>query len=318
MIMAASAVAGAIWMGAPASTVAGSPACASRINSTHALLLECVTLEGTRAHQAALQEIADANGGTRAAGTPGYDASVGYVQERLTDAGYEVVLDKFDFLFVPPALLRQLTPVAATYETGAFTGSGIGDVTGQVIPVDINLVPPRASSSGCEAADFAGLDFSGPGDIALIQRGTCTFADKVLNAQAAGAEAVIIFNQGNSPDREGLIVGTLAPSTATIPVVGASFAAGVALAQPGSTARVKVDQPRLITEHNVLAELPGRRSDNTVMIGAHLDSVQAGPGIQDNGSGSAAVLEVALQMANVKPTNTVRFAWWGGEESGLI
>ena len=64
-------------------------------------------------------------------------------------------------------------------------------------------------------------------------------------------------------------------------------------------------------------DLPGD-PDNVVMVGAHLDSVNAGPGIQDNGSGSAAILEVAEQMAKVKPTNTLRFAWWGAEESGLV
>ena len=52
------------------------------------------------------------------------------------------------------------------------------------------------------------------------------------------------------------------------------------------------------------------------MAGAHLDSVQAGPGINDNGSGSAALLEVAQQLANLKPENTLRFAWWGAEEAG--
>jgi Zn-dependent M28 family amino/carboxypeptidase len=54
------------------------------------------------------------------------------------------------------------------------------------------------------------------------------------------------------------------------------------------------------------------------MAGAHLDSVRQGPGINDNGSGSAALLEVAEQMANVKPRNKVRFAWWGAEELGLV
>ena len=54
------------------------------------------------------------------------------------------------------------------------------------------------------------------------------------------------------------------------------------------------------------------------MVGAHLDSVREGPGINDNGSGSAAILEVAEQMRKVKPVNTVRFAWWGAEESGLV
>lgn len=69
---------------------------------------------------------------------------------------------------------------------------------------------------------------------------------------------------------------------------------------------------------NVLAELPGTNDDNVVMLGAHLDSVPEGPGINDNGSGSGAVLEVAEAMQNNKPENTVRFAWWGAEEFGLI
>ena len=181
------------------------------------------------------------------------------------------------------------------------------------------MAPQRATTSGCEASDFAGLDFSGPADIALIQRGTCTFADKALNAEAAGAEAVIIFNQGNDPTREGLIVGTLGGlNVVDIPVVGASFADGVALSQPGSTAFIDVDPPESRPQVNVIAELPGENDNNVVMTGAHLDSVQAGPGIQDNGSGSAALLELTQQLAKLKPENTLRFAWWGAEEAGLI
>jgi Zn-dependent M28 family amino/carboxypeptidase len=67
----------------------------------------------------------------------------------------------------------------------------------------------------------------------------------------------------------------------------------------------------------VIAQLPGKNTGNVVMADAHLDSVTAGPGINDNGSGSAALLETALMMAKVKPQNTVRFAWWGDEEGGL-
>ena len=294
-------------------------ACEKRTNNTYDKVLECVRVEGVREHQAALQAIADANGGTRAAGTSGYDASVDYVVERLEAAGWNVELDEFAFTFVPAPTLEQLTPVDATYETGAFTGTGTGDVTGNVIPVDINLVPPRATTSGCEAADFAGLDFSGASDIALIQRGTCTFGVKALNAEAAGAEAVIIFNQGDTSLREGLIVGTLGGlNIVDIPVVGASFADGAALAQPGSTAHVRVDPPESRPQVNVIAELPGTNDDNVVMAGAHLDSVLAGPGINDNGSGSAALIEVAEQLGKLKPENTLRFAWWGAEESGLI
>ena len=72
------------------------------------------------------------------------------------------------------------------------------------------------------------------------------------------------------------------------------------------------------TTFNVLAETSTGNDNNVVMVGGHLDSVSAGPGINDNGSGSAAILEVAEQMKKVKPTNTVRFAWWGAEESGLV
>jgi Zn-dependent M28 family amino/carboxypeptidase len=316
-----------------AMAVSSATTCAKQKNDSFDKLLECVTLAGVREHQAELQAIADANGGTRAAGTPGYDASVAFVVERMTAAGYLVTLDEFPFVFVPPPLLRQLTPVSAIYETGAFTNTGFGNVTAAVTAVDVNLVPPRASTSGCDGAfteaavgepivpDPAGPDDFAvfvPGSIALVQRGGCSFALKVANAQAAGASAVIIFNQGNTPDREGQIVGTVAPVVATIPVVGASFVNGEALAQAGSTATVRVDPPQNITQVNVLAESRDGDPNNVVMVGAHLDSVQRGPGINDNGSGSAAILEVAEQMARAKPRNKLRFAWWGGEESGLI
>lgn len=317
---------------------AGPASCDTRVNNTHAKLLECVTVEGVREHQAAFQAIADDNGGTRAAGTPGYDASVEYVVERLTAAGYNVTLDEFPFLFFPPGVLRQTAPVTVNHETGVFTASGVGDVSASVTPVDINLTLPRANTSGCDGAyteaavgaaivaDPAGPDdFAGfpAGNIALIQRGGCSFALKAYNAQAAGASAMILFNQGNDPTREGLIVGTLVvaagtPGPVTIPVVGASFASGVSLAQPGSVATVTVSAPQNVTQVNVLAESQGGDPNNVVMAGAHLDSVQAGPGINDNGSGSAALIEVAEQMAKVNPRNKVRFAWWGAEESGLI
>ena len=308
----------------PTTVSAGPESCETRVNNTQKKLQECVTVDGVREHQAALQAIADADEGTRAAGFPGYDASVDYVADTLEAAGYAVEIHPFEFTFVPPATLEQIAPIAATYETGAFTGSGFGTLTGPVIPVDLALEPPQASTSGCEASDFDGLDFSGPSDIALIQRGTCFFSVKAVNAEAAGAEAVIIFNQGNSPERLGLIIGNASalpdgsPSNLTIPVVGGSFDNGIALSQDGSLAFIDVDPPVQMTLYNVIAELPGRNDDNVVMVGAHLDSVQAGPGIQDDGSGSAAILEVAVQMAKVKPRNTVRFAWWGAEELGLI
>ena len=313
----------------PAEAGGSGGSCERRTNDTYEKLLDCVTLKGVREHQAALQEIADANDdpfypGTRAAGTKGYADSVDYVAGLLEDAGYRVTLDPMEFEFNFPAVLRQTAPVAATYPSGVFSASGSGTVEGGVIPVDINLVGDRASSSGCEPADFAGLDFSGAADIALIQRGTCNFGTKARNAQNAGAEAVVIFNQGNTPEREGLIVAdasSLDDGTVVshdIPVVGASFADGSALAAPGSTAFVEVLPPEVRTDVSVIADKRGRNNDNVVMAGAHLDSVTEGPGINDDGSGTAALLETALMMAKVRPQNSMRFAFWAAEEPGLL
>ncbi|MGY1673154.1 M28 family peptidase [Geodermatophilus sp. SYSU D00710] len=323
----------------PATTAVAAPGggwphwggCENRSNNTYEKLLQCVTLEGVTEHLQAFQDIATKSDdpvypGTRAAGTEGYAKSVEYVSGLLEEAGYEVTLDPVEITFQYPAVLRQLTPVEAEYETGAFSGSVSGTVEGQVIPVDLNLEtgPEAVSTSGCEAEDFAGLDFSGPADIALIQRGTCTFGTKAQNADVAGAEAVIIFNQGNTPDRVELFIGDattledqVTPAQYDIPVVGASYEDGVALTQEGSTAYVEaLSETR--TDYNVVAELEGKNEDNVVMAGAHLDSVIEGPGINDNGSGSAALLETALLMANLNPGNTLRFAWWAAEEQGLV
>ena len=71
---------------------------------------------------------------------------------------------------------------------------------------------------------------------------------------------------------------------------------------------------------NILAETPSGDPNRVVVQGSHLDSVPAGPGINDNGSGSAFNLESAIQLANnnIKPRNKIRFAWWGAEELGLL
>ncbi|SEL10097.1 PA domain-containing protein [Blastococcus sp. DSM 46786] len=320
-----------IALALPITTATAAPrdSCDRRHNNTYAKLLECVDLEDVLEHQRAFQKIADNSDDpvypdSRAAGTDGYADSVEYVAGLLEDARMDVTLDPVEITFNFPAVLRQLTPVAEEYETGVFTGSGSGTVEGTVVPVDINLVGDRASSSGCEAEDFTGVDLSGPADIALVQRGTCNFGDKVVNAQTAGAEAVIIFNQGNGPDRMELIVANAATlgdgSTVEhgIPVVGASFAQGEALAQPGATAFVEVLPAETRTDYNIIAEVRGRDRDDVVMAGAHLDSVTVGAGINDNGSGSAALLETALSMASLKPHNTLRFAWWAAEEQGLV
>lgn len=316
----------------PTAVNAGPASCESRVNNTQKKLQECVTVEGVREHQAAFQEIADENDGKRASGTPGYDASAAYVVERMEAAGYEVTVDEFDFPFFD--LLNQSFSQTATpirtfnpvddYDVMTYSGSGQTLDTPVVATNDVIIPAPTApntSDSGCEPEDF--LDSSSnslvAGQVALIQRGSCTFALKAQNAEAAGAVAAVVFNEGQ-PGRDGVVFGTLGGPGVTIPVIGISYDLGVELFND-SNPLVSIDIQTISevrTTVNILAETTDGREDNVVMAGAHLDSVAAGPGINDNGSGSAALLEIAEQMAKVKPRNKVRFAWWGAEENGLL
>jgi len=293
---------------------------------------KAVKLGGIREHQSAWQTFATANGGSRVSGTGGFDDSAQYVYDKMAAAGYDVSFQEFTFLFVgdkSPPVLQRITAPAATFVDGVdfatMSYSGSGDVTAAVSAVDL-VVPspaPNASTSGCEAADFAGFP---AGNIALMQRGTCTFRVKALNALAAGASGAIIFNEGN-PGRTAIIFGTLSPPVVGLPTVGATFALGdnlrngVLTGPTGVTIRLKTD---VLAENrstrNVIAETPDGDPNRVVVVGAHLDSVTRGPGINDNGSGSATILEVAEQFAaqGREARNKLRFMWYGAEEFGLI
>jgi Zn-dependent M28 family amino/carboxypeptidase len=294
-------------------------------------LQQAVTVAGMMRHERAFANIAERNGGTRASGTPGFLKSRDYVVDRLKAAGYDVTVQPFDFPFFQqnaPATFERTGDGAKTYTEGpgndfnVMQYSGSGDVTGNAELIDPTLPPsPEPSStSGCEPEDFAGFT---PGDVAVIQRGTCTFGAKVDNAVAAGAKAVIIFNEGQ-PGRTDSQGGTLGDAK-TVPVLFASFDVGNELAQAiGAgpvTLHVATDTTNETREtYNVLADTRGGDPSRTVVVGSHLDSVIEGPGINDDGSGSAQDLEIAEELPHVlkKPKNKIRFAFWGAEESGLL
>lgn len=298
-------------LGLPA-TSAVADACDRAVNNTYKKLLECVSLDGAREHQAALQRIADENNGIRTSGTPGYDESAAYAADVFRQAGYEVTVQEFTFqTFITntATVLEQVSPApAGPIATNIFSYSGSGDVTAGVSA-------PTGDPIGCAAADFAGFP---AGDIALISRGACNFSVKAANAEAAGAVGVVIYN-----NQDGVVNGTLGNAfTLDIPVTAVTQAEGqrlLALLDDGLTLRLKTDTFRgQATTSNVIADTKGGNPNNVVMAGAHLDSVNAGPGIQDNGSGTAAILETAQALARVDPVNKVRFALWGAEESGLV
>ena len=293
---------------------------------------KAVTLAGVRAHQQALQTIASANGSTRASGTPGYEASVDYVVERLEDAGYDPVVQPFQFPFfreTSPSEFERVAPGPRTYVNGTdfatMTYSGSGNVTAPATFVDTDATPnsgagPGATTSGCDASDFAGFP---SGNIAIMQRGTCTFFVKAQNAQAAGASAAVVFNRGTAGET-GAVAGTLGTPGINIPTIGASFAVATEnypLRNAGLTMRVETaTESDIRTTWNVIAETASGDSENVVVAGAHLDSVIAGPGINDNGSGSATILEIAEVFAaqDREARNKLRFMWFGAEELNLL
>jgi Zn-dependent M28 family amino/carboxypeptidase len=304
--------------------------------SATAALTNAVTANGIMNHLAELQKISDNNGGTRASGTPGFTQSMDYIEGLLKGAGYITSRQSFTFNAfdeLAPSVFERVSPTARSYVDGEdfYTAeySGSGNVTAPIQAVDV-VMPPGAtassSNSGCETTDFAGFT---RGNIALVQRGTCDFVVKAENAENAGAAGVIIYNEGTpgAPDRNDTLNPTLGDAAdVAIPVVGTSFAIGqelFTLLQSGpvsvhlqTTVRIRTNVPT----QNLVADSPTGRRNQTVMAGAHLDSVPEGAGIEDNGTGSATLLEIALQLkkTGTAPRDNIRFAWWGAEEAGLV
>jgi Zn-dependent M28 family amino/carboxypeptidase len=281
---------------------------------------QAVTPEGLHAHLVALQRIADENGGTRASGTPGYDASVEYVAEQLRQAGYTPHLQLVRYTdsheLAPPELAR-ISPDPLTYrypdDFVSLRYSGSGEVEAPLEAADA-----YSETSGCNSADFADFD---AGAIALIRRGGCLFSEKVRNAIAAGAAAVVVFNDG-SPGHGGPIEATLVRPV-EVPALSLANELGEALAQQADAGPLRMRVHTSVevgqTEAaNVLADLPGATKGAPLLLGAHLDSIESGPGINDNGSGVATLLELAVQARKlgVQPRRPARFAFWAGEEAG--
>jgi Zn-dependent M28 family amino/carboxypeptidase len=257
-------------------------------------------------HLEALQRIADRSDGNRSAGTPGYDASADYVAARLADAGWEVERQQVPFTYfrVDDASLkvdgRTLTR-GKRFQVLSYSGSGRASGT------------LHDAANGCSRGDFAGL---GSGDIPLVHRGVCFFRVKAQNAERAGAPALVVYDQVKT--RRGVPSGTLAMPGIDIPVVLVSTQA-LGGAGDGAAVEVMVDaESRSDRTENVIAETPGGAGDRIVMAGGHLDSVAGGPGIDDNGSGVATLIEAAEAIGPKPPGARVRLGFWAAEELGLL
>jgi Zn-dependent M28 family amino/carboxypeptidase len=333
MHLAATAAFIAALIGAPAA-VAAPP----DVDSTR--LEQLVTVQGITDHQKALQNIADLNGGTRYTRTSGYTASAAYVKATLEKAGYAARYEMFNMPIwhENAAPVLQLTsPSNQTYTPGsaaddnspsvdfiAFEHSPTKSLTNvKVVPTsDIVIPSPGGTTSGCEMSDFPDATKDA---VSLIQRGTCGFTLKLQNAVRAGAVGVILFNEGDTAGRRNALFRSADPGY-TIPAVLSSFAVGEQLynlSKNGQNPTVNLATNGVDVETlypNVVAETPRGDANHMVLLGAHLDSVPAGPGVNDDGSGTSFQLELAEQLAKAgtAPRNKIRFLWFGGEEDGLV
>ncbi|CUS08731.1 unnamed protein product [Tuber aestivum] len=269
-----------------------------------------------------LDQIARENGGNRAFGFPGFEASVKYVLERTSRFSRTFDTWVQDF----PAFFSKVESISFKVGETDYYVYGLAyspSTTPEGVTLPLVLGP--GVNASCSVDGYAGLDVKGK--IVLVERGPLcptggTLAGRIRPAKLAGASNVIIFNNSpikvtggtlSAPDPEGFV------SSGFINQVD-----GVALKErllAGEKITAYFQHTQLIetrTTQNVFVETKGGDPNNVIILGAHLDSVQAGPGINDDGSGTSLILELLASLEKCEAKNKIRFAWWGAEENGLF
>lgn len=275
-------------------------------------------------HLEALAAIAADHGGVRTSGTPGYDASVAYVADELRALGYEVTTPDVEI-----DTFRELAGGTLSVEDAATAFTSGTDFKAMIYSEDGEITAPVATvgyvdseggqgNVGCDDDDW---DAFPAGSIAVSPPGPCFRRQSLLHAQDAGAVAVVVAYEDRGPG-ELLRPTLLSPDGIEIPSLTASDEVGEALreaADDGLEVRIEVEtEVQPITVQNVIADAPGGDDGRVAMLGAHLDSVHDGPGINDNGSGTAALLAIAELLASTEAGGTVRFGFWAAEEFGVL
>ncbi|TDZ33193.1 putative lipoprotein aminopeptidase LpqL [Colletotrichum spinosum] len=270
-------------------------------------------------------KIARDNGGNRAFGLPGYKASSDYILERVQGRFHKQLDTKIQYFNHTFAQTRELKVTGPEGEDVYAVKLQYNHPTalpgGNTAPL-IDIPVDDARGSGCFEDQWEGIDATGK--LALVKRGTCAIADKLKLAKAAGAVGVILYNQTpgtniGSATLSAENLGLLVP-VGLIPLEVATawkerLAAGEALEVTLLVDAVWDERETW----NIIAETKEGDPNNVIVLGAHLDSVQEGPGVNDDGSGSTALLEIAGSFKKYSGfKNKVRFIWWGAEESGLV
>lgn len=300
---------------------ASAPACSGEELPDADHLVACVRGPALWKHLEAFQAIADAHPdkqghGNRDTGTEGYRASVDYVAGLMQKAGYQVTVQRYDYQATEVVGSPRLSiggvdlPWGTDWQVARLSAGGT---------VEALIEPVSASGTGCDVAEWARFT---PGRVALLKRGNCSADTQVRHAADAGAAAAVLFDE-TDPAANGVRELRLT-EPAPLPVAGwlsTGVAQGVLQRIAGGTAtsmHLAVEtRARSGQDYNLIADSPFGDPSHVVVVEAHLDSIY-GAGILDNASGSATILEIALQMAGTPTRNQLRYIWFGGEELGLL
>jgi len=271
-------------------------------------LAEAVSGAGALAHLHELQRIADAHDGNRAPGTAGFAASVAYATEVLATVGYQVTTQDVPY-----------PRFAVTAERTRLTGS---DWQPQTLLMDDSpplrdTVAPLIVLTRFKQLAEGSLDVAGA--VVLLARIPGGYAKQVIAASEAGALAALFYTETPCPANNYRLhwFGSEPP-----PIPAASIAqddaARLAALAAAVTVELRLDWHGDRTsgvDQNVFAAT-GADGDARIIVGAHLDSVPEAPGINDNGSGVAAVLQAAVKLATARESvsHQVTFALWAAEE----
>lgn len=283
------------------------------------ILQSYINEEGLRTRAETLFAIAQLSVGkydhpTRVIGSPGHWQTVAYIISELKKLKgyYTVKTQSFKAL---DGKVKAFSLLIDGIQPKSLSALSLTPPTPGGKPVHGDLV--LVNGLGCNVTDFP--DFA-KGNIVLIKRGECPFGDKSRNAGAAGALGAIIYDE---EPLHGTLGNPTGKEVATVSVATKDVQEYIDKLTSDPTYKFEttlyVDSyVKYIKTLNVIAETVFGDHDNVVSLGAHSDSVAEGPGINDDGSGTISLLEVAKYLSNFKVTNAVRFAWWAAEEEGLL
>ncbi|CAF0822339.1 unnamed protein product [Rotaria sp. Silwood1] len=287
-------------------------------------LVDSITLEHMLIHLRQFQ--------SRAIGTMSFNRTIDYLTSQLNTEN-NFIVEKYYFS-VPRTELAEY-PILIAFPNKS--NASIFTYPKDFVPMDrsaearnwsfINGRPLSVVARlGCYLKDW---NTTKEGDVALVRRGNCTFTDKILLAMNKRVSAFLVYNDGLTMERLEPLNNIRAPRNNTLPALFLSYAAGMHLILE-NTSRIYMRlefrslPPTIVT--NVCADTKVGDSNRTIVVGSHSDSVSTGPGLNDNGSGMAATLAIALNLVRLlvhsnyatNMRSRIKFCWWGGEEAGLL